>query len=251
MEQQPQNVTPRICPRGASYYIWRAGDTLQSVARANATTVQAIRLNNEDIDFQTIAVGTEICLPSRSLTCQSGQPYTVQSGDTFSGIAQRLGITELALSERNPDVNANNLMVGDVICIPAEASGNGQNNGTLQPIVPSRPALACPTGFTAQRVQAGQTYADLLIELNVSYKAMRNANPTLRPGFMVAGTPYCAPPSGTRETCSTSRSYAIQDGDSLGVIAQRLNTTTGRLLMLNPTLLPTDFSNPGVVICIP
>lgn len=262
MEQQGQNMTGRICPRGASYYVWRAGDTIASVARSNHTTVQAIRLINEGMDFQTISAGTEICLPSQSLTCQSGQAYTIQSGDTLAGIAQRLGITELALSERNPDVNANDLMVGDVICIPADTGtsnggpvldGTGQDDNTVtpQPIVPSRPALACPVGYSARRVQAGQTYADLLVDLNVSYKAMRNANPTLRPGFMVAGTPYCAPPAGTRETCSGSRSYAIQDGDSLGVIAQRLNTTTGRLLMLNPTLVPTDFSQAGVMICIP
>ena len=265
MEQQPQNMPGRICPRGASYYIWRAGDTLAAVARTNGTTVQAIRLINEDVNFQTISAGAEICLPSRSLTCQSGQPYTIQAGDTLSGIAQRLGVTELALSERNPDVNANNLMVGDVICIPADSStsngpvldGTGQDDNTVtpqnpqQPITPSQPAQVCPIGYSAQRVQAGQTYADLLIDLNVSYKAMRSANPNLRPGFMVAGTPYCAPPAGTRETCSGRRSYTIEDGDSLAMIARRLNTTAGRLLMINPTLVPTDFSQAGVIICIP
>lgn len=264
MEQQTQNMAGRICPRGASYYIWRSGDTIASVARMNATTVQAIRLINEDINFQTISPGTEICLPSRSLTCQSGQPYTIQAGDTLAAIAQRLGVTELSLSERNPDVNANDLRPGDVICVPADAGdsgpvldGTGQDNNTvtpqrpLQPITPSRPTPACPIGYSAQRVRAGQSYADLLIDLNVSYKAMRNANPTLRPGYMVAGTAYCAPPAGTRETCSGSRNYSIQDGDTLAGIARRLNTTAGRLLMLNPTLLPTDFSQVGVVICIP
>lgn len=208
MEQQPQNMTPRICPRGASYYIWREGDTLSAVAQRNGITTSDIENFNPDIPFQSITAGTEICLPAAVIT-------TPQEGPVLDGTAQ------------------------------------DNNTVTPQPIVPSRPALACPVGYAAQRVQAGQSYADLLINLNVSYKAMRNANPTLRPGFMVAGTPYCAPPAGTRETCSTSRSYAIQDGDNLSGIARRLNTTTGRLLMLNPTLLPTDFSNPGVVICIP
>lgn len=255
MEQQN-----RICPRGASYYIWRTGDTLAAVARANSTTVQAIRLNNTDVDFSTIAAGTEICLPSRSLTCQSGQPYTVQQGETLSSIAQKLDVTELSLSERNPDLGE--LTAGDVICIPAESNpsdtvqdGTASDNNTvtpstpLQPIVPMNPSISCPTGYEAHRVQTGQTYADLLVDLNVSYKAMRSANPNLRPGSMVAGTLYCAPPAGTRESCS--RSYAIQEGDTLASIAQQLNTTTGRLLMLNPTLLPTDFSQVGLVICIP
>ena len=80
MEQQD---TGRICPRGASYYLWREGDTLAAVARVNGTTVQALRLINPDVDFSTLAVGDEIYMPSRSLTCQSGQPYTVRRGDTF------------------------------------------------------------------------------------------------------------------------------------------------------------------------
>lgn len=256
MEQQN-----RICPRGASYYIWRSGDTLASVARGNSTTVQAIRLNNPGVDFSTIAVGTEICLPSRSLTCQSGQPYTVQSGETLSSIAGKLGITELALSERNPDIT--DLTGGDVICIPAESTpnspvqdGTGSDNNTvapstpLQPITPMNPSISCPVGYQAHRVQAGQTYADLLTSLNVSYKAMRNANPSLRPGSLVAGSLYCAPPAGTREVCSQHRSYAVQEGDTLSSIAQAQNTTPGRLLMANPTLLPTDFSQAGTIICI-
>lgn len=245
MEQQN-----RICPRGAGYYIWRSGDTLASVARSNSTTIQAIRLNNTGVDFTTITPGTEICMPSQSLTCQSGQPYTVQQGETLASIAQKLDMTQLALSERNPDVT--DLAAGDVICIPADASpgapvqdGTAADNNTVAPA----PGLSCPVGYSAQRVHMGQTYADLLIDLNVSYKAMRSANPSLRPGGLVAGTAYCAPPAGMRESCT--RSYAVQDGDTLASIARQLNTTPGRLLMLNPTLLPTDFSQPGIMICIP
>lgn len=208
MEQQPQNNASRICPRGASYYIWREGDTLAALAQRNGITVSDIESFNPDIPFQSITAGTEICLPAAVIT----QPN------------------------------------GPVL------DGTGQDNNTvtpLPPIVPTRPTISCPIGYSAQRVRSGQTYADLLIERNVSYKALRNANPTLRPGSMVAGTVYCAPPAGTRETCTGSRSYTIEDGDNLSGIARRLNTTTGRLLMLNPTLLPTDFSQPGIVICIP
>jgi len=105
-------------------------------------------------------------------------------------------------------------------------------------------------GYTAQRVRAGQSYADLLVDLNVSYKAMRSANPLLRPGYMMAGAAYCAPPAGTRDSCTTARRYTIEPGETLTSLAQKLGTTRGRLLMLNPTLVPTEFSS-GTVICIP
>ena len=70
----------RICPRGASYYTWQAGDTLRSVTQQAGTTVQAMQLVNPDVDFSTIAIGTEICLPSQSYTCVSGMAYSVRAG---------------------------------------------------------------------------------------------------------------------------------------------------------------------------
>jgi LysM repeat protein len=50
----------RICPRGASYYVWKAGDTAQSVAQASGTTVQALTVLNPDVNFSTLPAGTEI-----------------------------------------------------------------------------------------------------------------------------------------------------------------------------------------------
>lgn len=270
--QQNNQSTGRICPRGASYYMWKEGDTLTSVAMRNKTTAAAIEMLNPDLNFAAIPVGTEICMPSRALTCPSGQPYTIRNGDTFFGIARRLGITTAELLSRNPGISAEGLMPGQVICIPAQngssdvLDGTAQDNNTVTPDTPVldgtaqdnntvppqpvRPVYACPTGYQAQRVQPGQSYADLLVDLNVSYRAMRSANPLLRPGAMVAGTPYCAPPAGTRETCTTGRRYTMEPGENLTSLARKLNTTKGRLLMLNPTLLPTDFSS-GTVICIP
>lgn len=269
MEQQGRDPVGRICPRGASYYEWQQGDTLETVAQRNSTTAQAMQVINPDVNFQTLPAGSVICLPSQVLTCISGQPYTVRSGDTFESIAQAFGITTYELSERNPGVASANLTVGQVICVPSATGGadtdnSGSNQAPVQPpiqdstgtpapqppIITIQPGLSCPVGYTAQRVQTGQTYADLLIDLNVSYKAMRTANPTLRPGYMVAGTPYCAPPAGSRESCSPTNTHKILPDETLAILAQRLGTTTGRLLMLNPTLLPTDFA-PGTIVCIP
>lgn len=238
----------RICPRGASYYVWQEGDTLSIVARVQGTTMQAIQVINEGVDFNTITPGTEICMPSQVYTCITGQPYAVQQGETLASIAQRLGVTVYELQDRNPGVEADNLTIGQVICIPD--SSTSQPESPSVPSEPSTPGISCPVGYAARTIQSGQTYADLLVDLNVSYRAMRAANPTLRPGSMVAGTPYCAPPAGTRQSCGDSGSYTIQPNETLDSLAETLNTTRGRLLMLNPTLLPSDFSS-GTVICVP
>ena len=117
------------------------------------------------------------------------------------------------------------------------------------PALPDTPTRVCPSGYTLSAVQSGQSYADLLVQHNVSYRAMRSANPQLMPGYLIAGTAYCAPPSGTRQTCAGLRSYTIQPRETLDTLAVRFRTTRGRLLSLNPTLLPSDFSS-GTVICI-
>ena len=118
-------------------------------------------------------------------------------------------------------------------------------------IVPSTPSVnTCPSGYTRDIVRSGQTYADLLLRHNVSYRAMRSANPRLSPSYLVVGQAYCAPPTGTRQTCANLQSYTILPGEDLETLATDLRTTKGRLLALNPTLLPSDFSS-GTVICIP
>lgn len=255
----------RICPRGASYYTWRTGDTVQAVAQANGTTVQAMQVLNPDVNFSSIPAGTEICLPSQSYTCISGAPYAVQAGDTFTSIAARLGITTYELAERNPGVDPGNLLIGQVLCIPegdASPDQPAQPDSPMLPTpsVPSRPSTppivivptqpACPAGYARAAVVAGETYADLLVKHNVSYRAMRSANPRLSPGYLIAGQTYCAPPHGTRALCTGTQAYTVLQGETLDTIAADLGITRGRLLSLNPNLLPSDFTQ-GAVICIP
>ena len=267
----------RICPRGASYYTWQAGDTLQSVSQQAGTTVQAMQLVNPDVDFSAIPIGTEICLPSQSYTCVSGMAYSVRAGETFTSIATDFGISVYELAERNPGVDQNNLRVGQVLCVPFMTGNNGGSNGnngsanqpapaptplpptpSPPPHPPTPPVVAVPTppgntppsGYTQDIVRSGQTYADILLRHNVSYRAMRTANPRLSPGYLVVGQRYCAPPSGTRQVCQNLRTYTILPGEDLETIAADLRITKGRLLSLNPTLLPTDFTE-GTVICIP
>lgn len=250
----------RICPRGARYYTWQAGDTLQSIAQRNGTTLQAVQLLNPDVDFAAVSIGTEICIPTQSFTCVSGRAYSVRAGDTFTSIAEAYGISVYELSERNPGVNPEELMVGQVLCVPSRMNPDVPTQPDTPslptPSVPSTPPViiqptpACPTGYTRDFVRAGQTYADLLIRHNVSYRAMRAANPRLSPSLLIAGSYYCAPPAGMRQVCTGLNTYTVQQGETLATLARDLRITQGRLLALNPNLLPTDFTA-GAVICIP
>lgn len=57
------------------------------------------------------------CSPGQ--TCPAGTfAYTVRAGDTFYTLAQRYNTTVAAIQRANPNVNPNNLHIGQVICIP-------------------------------------------------------------------------------------------------------------------------------------
>ena len=128
--------------------------------------------------------------------------------------------------------------------------------GLPTPSLPSRPTpgtvvIGCPAGYHRGVVQYNQSYADLLIENNVSYDAMRSANPTLSPTNPLPGTIYCAPPAGSRRLCPIgSRSYVMNQGETLASVASRFGVTVDRLLRANSSLAPLDFQA-GRVICIP
>lgn len=197
MEQQGRRAIGRVCPRGAESYTWQEGDTAERIARTYATTVQALQVINPGVDFATLTAGEEICLPNFIYTCISGQPYVVEDGDTFASIAARLDITTFELAERNPGVSQNNLTVGQVLCVPAKADGADDAQTPAIPLpddgeypalpddsqtpviplpddgeypaLPDTPTRVCPSGYTLSAVQSGQSYADLLVQHNVSY----------------------------------------------------------------------------------
>lgn len=246
-----QGNTGRICPRGASYYTWRSGDIPINVATQFGLSLQMLQAANPDIDLSALAQGDVICIPSQQLACQGGRNYTVRSGDTLTSIAVGFGVTVAEVQARNEGVSANNLQIGQILCIPNPSSGgstNGSGSGNANTCPPN--CFTCPSGYNTATVRQGQTYADLLIENDMAYNAMQTINPTLG-AQPVIGQAYCVPPGGARGYCRTGRqAYQIDQDLSLGDLAAKFGTTQALLLRLNPTLKPTDFTV-GQVICIP
>lgn len=124
------------------------------------------------------------------------------------------------------------------------------------PSLPSQPQFTipirlCPAGYTRGVVQNGQTFTDLLLQHNVSYQAMRSANPGLPTTRLAPGTRYCVPPSGSRRLCpSGSQSYVMGEYEDLNTLAELFSVTPGVFLALNTQLAPSDFTA-GRVVCVP
>jgi LysM repeat protein len=108
---------------GGQTYTVVAGDRLFRIALRYNTTVQAIlNVNPWITNPNLIHPGDVITLPTGSgpgIPNTGGQTYTVVSGDTLSGIAQRYNTTTAALQSANTWItNPDRIYPGWVIVIP-------------------------------------------------------------------------------------------------------------------------------------
>ncbi len=183
-----------------------------------------------------------------ALACGAENRYTVKAGDTFASVAQAYGVTPGELTELNPYVSPNLLIEGQVICVPARAPREEAGGGDQAQTQPAQ--SPCPEGWEDGTVEPGESYADLLVRYDISYRAMRSANPALLPALLRAGQRFCVPPRDQRRVCPAGmKQYTMAAGETLDSVAEKYRLTRGRLLRLNPTLAPGDFAE-GQRICL-
>lgn len=133
-----QTADDASCIDGPSTnYTVVAGDTLERIAAEFNSGVCNIAAANslDDPDFilvgQVLSVPTSVCTADNEscrneagtaacVAADSGvaSTYTIVAGDTFFAISSELGITLEALVAANPDTDAGNLQIGQVINIP-------------------------------------------------------------------------------------------------------------------------------------
>ncbi len=185
----------------------------------------------------------------------AGRPYTVRRGDSFQLIARRFGISVRALMDANQALQPGRLMVGDVLCIPAEEVP--VPTPLQPPVIPiPPPTVPCPTppapsqpGNT-YRVTDGESITDILMRNNVSLNAFQAANPRLRMGYQRVGDLLRMPVPGFRGACAQGMPQEITEDVPLPALAQQYGISVGSLLRANGHLLPSDFRR-GQVICVP
>ena len=97
-------------------YVVQSGDTLSGIAQRFGVTVQELCEWNNISNPNYIYVGEVLKLSGSTGSSGSNQQtYTVQSGDTLSGIAQRFGVTVQELCEWNNISNPNLIYAGQVL----------------------------------------------------------------------------------------------------------------------------------------
>ncbi|ABR46768.1 Peptidoglycan-binding domain 1 protein [Alkaliphilus metalliredigens QYMF] len=113
-----------------------------------------------------------------SPTCPTGTtPHTIVAGDTFYNLAIQYNTTVDAIRRANPNVNPDNLQVGQRICIP----------------VTTPPSPTCPTGTAPHTIELRDSFYNLAIQYNTTVEAIRRANPNVDPQNLIIGQIICIP----------------------------------------------------------
>ncbi len=116
----PTTITP--IPQASciifTNYTVASGDTLYSISRKFVTSIALMARHG--ISSTSLIPGSVIQVPVGDPSCCTGgwQPYVVEDGDTWFGIATQCGITTDALLQANGRASGATLYMTSVICIP-------------------------------------------------------------------------------------------------------------------------------------
>lgn len=222
----------RQCPINTVPYTIVQGDTLYKIAQEYNTSIQLLVRLNRLTDPNNLTVGDTICVPKKPLVppCPNGSYYTIAQGDTLYKIAKDNNISVRKIMIANPFINPYTLMIGQVICIPKKK-------------------ISCPNG-QIYLVKENDTYFLIATKFNVSFNALKKANPTLNLDNLQNGQELCIPPSKPSLICLQDKTYIIKEGENLSSVAEKFVVGADDLLKVNPNMIPSEFVT-GRLICIP
>lgn len=212
---------------GAVHYTWRAGDDAQSVADRLGVTADEVYAAMGDVDISGVEPGYDLRIEGGVAACPEGKLHTVRRGESISSIALLRGVTVLGIAEVNPYADLARLYEGQVLCLPEGA-------------VP-------PPDARGYMVRYGDAYADILIRHDISHFEFRAANPLFDADRPLPGQRYVVPGPGGEGERGVDE-YLIPGGGSLRQAARDLGIPAGRLLRLNPSMAPSDFTGGRVII---
>ena len=170
----PETVAPtteapkRVC---ASKYIVQAGDSWFGIAdRAGVKASLIAGTNNKTIQ-SPLMVGQEICLPPGAIVSALIEPdvvttttvakiacvgkYTVKTGDSWSGIAKKVGIKISELTAANGKTSRSTLLPGQELCLPkgAVTTSGAATPSTAAPTTTQPPKYVPTKTFTRAELE--------------------------------------------------------------------------------------------------
>ncbi len=117
----------RLVAQDGSTHVVEPGETLSEIAKTYGVGMDALMALNGIADADALVVGQRLTLPEQddgiadlpAPAAATAGTYTVQAGDSLSQIAKDFGVTLDALLTANGIGDADRVIVGQVLAVPA------------------------------------------------------------------------------------------------------------------------------------
>nr|WP_278772368.1 LysM peptidoglycan-binding domain-containing protein [Limosilactobacillus mucosae] len=170
--------------------------------------------------------------------------YTVQSGDTLSGIALKFSTTSSKLAQLNSISNPNLIYVGQRLLVNQSSNSNSSSSGQSSSTTTNTEASAA-----SYTVKSGDTLSGIASQYNTTVNQIVSLNQLSNPNLIYVGQVLKLKNSQTTNSSSSSSStatttagtYTVKAGDTLSAIASRYSTSSSTLALLN------SLSNPNLI----
>jgi len=188
---------------GENYYKVQSGDTLWSIARKNGITVNQLKEAN-NLTSNALTIGQLLYIPKEETELIETEVYTVKSGDTLYGIANKYNLTVNELKELN-NLTSNTLSIGQKLIVSKKSQDNQ----------------------TTYKVEKGDTLYGIANKFGVSVDNLKVENNLINNTLSI-GQILKIPTSGENKI-----TYTVKKGDTLYSIARTYNTDVFTLKKLN------------------
>ena len=185
-----------------NYYKVQNGDTLWSIARKNGVTVNELKEAN-NLTSNALSIGQLLYIPKETEIIET-EVYTVKSGDTLYGIANKYNLTVDELKKLN-NLSSNILSIGQKLNISSTATDTD----------------------TTYTVVKGDTLYGIANKFGVSVNNLKDIN-NLSNNTLSIGQVLKIPSS-----TSNKLTYTVKKGDTLYSIARTYNTDVNTIKRLN------------------
>lgn len=171
--------------------------------------------------------------------------YTVQSGDTLSGIALKFSTTSSKLAQLNSISNPNLIYVGQRLLVNQSSNSNSSSSGQSSSTTTNTEASAA-----SYTVKSGDTLSGIASQYNTTVNQIVLLNQLSNPNLIYVGqvlklknsqTTNSSSSSSSSTAATTAGTYTVKAGDTLSAIASRYSTSSSTLASLN------SLSNPNLI----
>lgn len=169
--------------------------------------------------------------------------YTVQSGDTLSGIALKFSTTSSKLAQLNSISNPNLIYVGQRLLVNQSSSSNSSSSSQSSSATTNTEASAA-----SYTVKSGDTLSGIASQYNTTVNQIVSLNQLSNPNLIYVGqvlklknSQAANSSSSSSSAATTAGTYTVKAGDTLSAIASRYSTSSSTLASLN------SLSNPNLI----